>query len=531
MLSRQLTKNLFNKRAASTLAADINAAQDNGRWKGTSTLGGDAKLLIGGSWESSKTDKWSEVLDPSTQHLISKVPHATSAEMKRIVDVAENKFYEWSESSVLTRQRIMLDLQGLIRKYHKDIARNIVLEQGKTFADAMGDVTRGLQVVQMATNIPTELLGRNIEVSRDMDTLTRIEPLGVGAAICPFNFPAMIPLWSVAMAIATGNTLILKPSERDPGASAIIAELCEMAGLPSGVLNILHGGVDAVNFICDEPRIKAISFVGGDKAGKHIYDRAGALGKRVQAQLGAKNHAIILPDANRSALKAVAGAAFGAAGQRCMALSVLVTVGDADWLPVLVEEAKALKMGNGFDEAADLGPVISPQARERIEQLIESCEKQGGRIVLDGRGATVKEYPNGNWVGPTILEATTDMDCYKNEIFGPALVVVKARDLNEAIELVNRNPYGNGAAIFTQSAVSSRKFEKKIEAGQVGVNVPIPVPLPMFSWSGNKASVLGNASLYGPLGLNFWTKTKTITSLWREDAKEDKAAVAMPVHH
>jgi len=364
-----------------------------------------------------------------------------------------------------------------------------------------------------------------------MDTYTRRVPLGVGAAICPFNFPAMIPLWSIPMAIATGSSLIVKPSERDPGAVAIIAELCERAGLPKGVLSILHGSVDAVNFICDEPLIKAITFVGGNAAGKHIFDRGGANGKRVQANLGAKNHCMIMPDCNREyALNAVAGAAFGAAGQRCMALSVLVVVGDAQsWVPELIQRAKALKIGNGFEPDMDLGPVISPAAKERIEGLIASCEKEGGKILLDGRGAKVDGYPNGNWVGPTVLECTPDMTCYKQEIFGPALCVVKADSFDHAIKIMNDNAWGNGASIFTQSGATARAFEKKIEAGQVGVNVPIPVPLPMFSWSGNKASVLGGASLYGKRGIDFWTQDQTVTSLWREaDAATSRADVAMP---
>jgi len=313
----------------------------------------------------------------------------------------------------------------------------------------------------------------------------------------------------------------------------IIAELCEQAGLPKGVLNVLHGSVDTVNFICDEPLIKAISFVGSDKAGKYIYDRAGANGKRVQANLGAKNHAVLMPDANRNfALNSIAGAAFGAAGQRCMALSALITVGDTkNWIPELIERAQKLKVNNGFTDNADLGPVISPQAKARIEKVIGSTETEGGRILLDGRGFKVDGYPNGNWVGPTVLEATTDMQCYKEEIFGPVLTCVHADTLDEAIKLINRSPYGNGTAIFTQSGATARRFEKEVEAGQIGINVPIPVPLPMFAWSGNKGSILGANSLYGKGGIDFWTQQKTTTALWRsEDAITSSADVAMPTH-
>lgn len=455
--------------------------------------------------------------------------------MTRAVDAAENAFHNgWADSSILSRQRIMMNLQELIRRHMDDIATSIVLEQGKTFPDAKGDVLRGLQVVESACGIPAMLMGTKMEVSKDMDTETRIAPLGVGAAICPFNFPAMIPLWTIPMAIATGNTLIMKPSERDPGAAGIIAELCERAGIPKGVLNIIHGGVDAVNFICDEPRIKAISFVGSDVAGKHIYDRGSLNGKRVQANLGAKNHAIIMPDANpQFSLNSIVGAAFGAAGQRCMALSCLVTVGETDqWLDGIIERAKHLKVGNGFGEGIDIGPVISPQAKQRIEKLIGSCEEQGGKILLDGRGVKVDGYPDGNWVGPTVLQATTDMDCYKEEIFGPVLTVIKAKDLDDAIKIINSNKYGNGTAIFTQSGATARKFERNIEAGQIGINVPIPVPLPYWAWSGNKGSVLGGASLYGARGVDFWTQLKTTTALWRsEDAISNRATVAMPTHN
>ncbi|ORY44641.1 Aldehyde/histidinol dehydrogenase, partial [Leucosporidium creatinivorum] len=288
---------------------------------------------------------------------------------------------------------------------------------------------------------------------------------------------------------------------------------------------------EPVRFICNEPRIKAITFVGGDKAGQYIYETGSKNGKRVQAQTGAKNHCILMPDANANfALNSIVGAAFGAAGQRCMALSTLVAVGDSQtWVDGLIERAKTLKVGSGFDPETEVGPVITPAAKERIESLIQSCQDQGGRILLDGRGVKVDGFPDGNWVGPTILEATTDMDCYQQEIFGPVLVVVKAANLDEGIELINRNRYGNGASIFTQSGATARKFEKDIEAGQVGINVPIPVPLPMFSWSGGKASVIGGASLYGPRGLDFWTQLKTTTSLWRsQDAVDSRATTAMP---
>jgi len=377
------------------------------------------------------------------------------------------------------------------------------------------------------------LMGDKIEVSKDMDTETRRLPLGVCASISPFNFPAMIPLWTIPLATVTGNTLILKPSERDPGAAMIIAELCQRAGLPPGVLNIVHGTVPTVNAICDHPDIKAVSFVGGDKAGKHIYHRARLTGKRVQCNMGAKNHAVIMPDANvNHMLNAITGAAFGAAGQRCMAISVVVLVGDAkEFLPGLVERASKLRVNGGFEPKTDLGPIISPAAKERIIGLINSAEPEGGKILLDGREINVEAYPDGNFVGPTIIEANTTMKCYHEEIFGPVLIVLHANTLDEALKVVNENKYGNGTAIFTQSGATARKYEREVNVGQVGINVPIPVPLPMFSWSGNKASALGDIPFYGRGGIDFYTQYKTTTVLWKsEDALESHATVTMPTH-
>lgn len=362
-----------------------------------------------------------------------------------------------------------------------DLANSIVLEQGKTFADAKGDVLRGLQVVEVACGITSTMLDSRIEVARDMDTYTRRQPLGVTAAICPFNFPAMIPLWTLPMATVTGNTLLLKPSERDPGASMIIAELAERAGMPKGVFNIVNGTVDTVNHICDHPSIRAISFVGSDKAGSHIFHRGTANGKRVQSNMGAKNHCVVMPDANRNlALNSIAGAAFGAAGQRCMALSVVVLVGEAqEMLPDLIERAKDLKVSSGFDEGADLGPLISPAAREKVVRLTGSVEQDGGKILLDGRNYKNNDFPNGNFVGPSIVEVKPGMQAYEQEIFGPTLCVVRADTLDEAVGLINKNRYGNGCAIYTTNGSTARAFETKINVGQIGVNTAIPVPLPV----------------------------------------------------
>ncbi|KAF8530975.1 Aldehyde/histidinol dehydrogenase [Gautieria morchelliformis] len=511
--------------------ARAKAEEISSSWKGTNATGGRTKNYIGGQFVESESKVWLDVLDPATQTLVTQVPQTTSAEFEQAVAAASEAFKTWSRTSVLTRQRFVLELQRLIRENHDALATSIVLEQGKTFADARGDVLRGLQVVETAAGITSTLIGEKLEVSKDMDTETRRLPLGVCASVAPFNFPAMIPLWSIPMATVTGNCLILKPSERDPGAAMIIAELCERAGLPPGVLNVVHGSVPTVNAICDHPAIKAISFVGGDRAGHHIYERGTKNGKRVQANLGAKNHAIVMPDANQNlTINSLLGAAFGAAGQRCMAISVVIFVGAAQsWLSELMERAKRLKVDGGFEQGADLGPLISPAAKARVEGLIQSCVEEGGKIHLDGRGIKVQGYENGNFVGPTILEAGVTQRCYKEEIFGPVLLVLNAESLDDATAIINANKYGNGAAIFTQSGATARKFEHDVNVGQIGINVPIPVPLPMFAWSGNKASFLGDVGFYGKSGINFYTQYKTTTTLWRsEDAIGKKATVDMP---
>lgn len=341
-------------------------------------------------------------------------------------------------------------------------------------------------------------------------------------SLTSLDFPAMIPLWSIPIACVTGNTLILKPSERDPGAAMILAELAKAAGLPAGVLNIVHGSAKTVDFILDAPEIKAISFVGSNRAGEYIFTRGSANGKRVQANLGAKNHAAVLPDANKNhALNSIVGAAFGAAGQRCMALSTLVMVGQTkEWLPEIATLASKLNVNGGFEEGADLGPVISPQSKERIEALIQSAVDEGATILLDGRGVKPAKYPNGNWIGPTVItDVKPHMKCYTEEIFGPVLVCLNAPTLDAAIDLINANEYGNGTAIFTRSGANAQRFQSRIEAGQVGINVPIPVPLPMFSFTGNKRSVAGGgaSTFYGKPGLNFYTQYKTVTSLWKEE--------------
>jgi malonate-semialdehyde dehydrogenase (acetylating)/methylmalonate-semialdehyde dehydrogenase len=384
--------------AATTSAASSPTEYPNNHEKVQSPA--DTQNFLDNKFVPSKATQWIDLHDPATNNLVTRVPQSTDEELKAAVDSAEKAFPAWRATSVLARQTIMFKYVALIREHWDRLAASITLEQGKTFADAKGDVLRGLQVAEQSCAITSDLKGEVLEVAKDMETRSYREPLGIIAAICPFNFPAMIPLWTIPVATITGNTCIIKPSERDPGAAMILAELAEKAGFPPGVINIIHGSAKTVDFIIDEPRIKAISFVGSNKAGEYIYTRGSANGKRVQANLGAKNHAAVLPDCNKNhSLNAIAGAAFGAAGQRCMALSTLVLVGETkEWAPEIAERAKALSMNGGFEEGADLGPVISPQAKERIESLIASAEKEGATIVLDGRGQKPEKYPNGNWV-------------------------------------------------------------------------------------------------------------------------------------
>ncbi|KAF3388967.1 Methylmalonate-semialdehyde dehydrogenase [acylating] [Penicillium rolfsii] len=496
----------------------------------------DTTNFIDNEFVTSKATTWIDLHDPATNNLVTRVPQSTDEELKAAVRSAEKAFPAWRATSIMAKQQILFKFTNLIRENWDRLAASITLEQGKTFADAKGDVLRGLQVAETACGITTQMTGEVLEVAKDMETRSYREPLGVVAAICPFNFPAMIPLWCIPIATVTGNCLVMKPSERDPGAAMILAELAREAGFPPGVINIVHGAARTVDFILDEPAIKAISFVGSNRAGEYIFTRGSANGKRVQANLGAKNHAAVLPDCNKNhALNAIVGAAFGAAGQRCMALSTAVMVGETkEWLPEIAERAKALKVDGGFEEGADLGPVISPESKKRIEDLIASAEAEGATILLDGRNYKPAKYPNGNFVGPTIItNVTPDMKCYKEEIFGPVLVCLNVETLDDAINMINANEYGNGAAIFTRSGSTASRFQKDIEAGQLGINVPIPVPLPMFSFTGNKKSIAGGGAntFYGKPGLQFYTQQKTVTSLWRaEDATSTKASVVMPTH-
>ncbi|MET0891224.1 MAG: CoA-acylating methylmalonate-semialdehyde dehydrogenase [Stenotrophomonas maltophilia] len=479
------------------------------------------RMLIDGQFIESASSHWQNVVNPATQDVLAQVPFATPSEVDAAVASAKEAFKTWRKTPIGTRARVFLKYQQLIRENMSELAHILSAEQGKTVPDAEGDVFRGLEVVEHAAAIGNLQLGELANnVANGVDTYTLLQPLGVCAGITPFNFPAMIPLWMFPMAIACGNTFVLKPSEQDPMSTMLLVELAIEAGVPAGVLNVVHGGKDVVDALCTHKDIKAVSFVGSTAVGTHVYDLAGKHGKRVQSMMGAKNHAVVLPDANREqALNALVGAGFGAAGQRCMATSVVVLVGAAkQWLPDLKALAQKLKVNAGSEPGTDVGPVISKKAKARILELIESGIKEGAKLELDGRGITVPGFEKGNFVGPTLFSGVTpEMQIYTQEIFGPVLVVLEVDTLDEAIALVNANPFGNGTGLFTQSGAAARKFQTEIDVGQVGINIPIPVPVPFFSFTGSRGSKLGDLGPYGKQVVQFYTQTKTVTSRWFDD--------------
>ena len=476
------------------------------------------KHLIGGRLVESRSTEWRDVVNPATQEVVARVPFATREELELAVSAAQEAYLSWRFTSAPSRMRVMLRFQQILRDNTDRLAELITREHGKTLPDAVGEVGRGLEVVEHACSITSLQLGDfGANAATGVDVYTLIQPLGVVAGLTAFNFPVMLPCFMFPIAVSCGNTFILKPSEQDPSSALLLAELTLEAGLPPGVLNVVHGGAEVASAICDHPGIRAVSFIGSTGVGQKVYERASRSGKRCQAMMGAKNHCVILPDAVREgALNALAGAAFGAAGQRCMATPVAVFVGEARaWIPEFVEKARSLRVGPGTDRTADLGPLVSKGARERVERLIQSGVDQGAKLLLDGRGAKVVGHPDGNFVGPTVFSGVKpDMDIYREEIFGPVLCVVEAEDLDAAIRFVNANPNGNGVGLFTQDGHSARKFQEEIDVGQVGINLPIPVPVAYFTFTGSRASRLGDLGPNGKQAVTFWTQTKTVMARW-----------------
>ncbi len=478
-------------------------------------------LLLEGRFQPSSSPQHLPVYNPATQALLAEVPLATAEEVDRAVAAAKAAFQSWRLTPAPQRARVMLQFQHLLKQHHDELAEILAQETGKTFADAKGDVWRGIEVVEQACNICSQLMGETVEnVAAGIDTYSIVQPLGVCVGITPFNFPAMIPLWMFPLSIACGNTFVLKPSEQDPMTPTRIAELFLEAGAPPNVLQVVHGGREQVDQLLTHPDVHAISFVGSAPVAEHIYRTGTQHLKRVQCFAGAKNHMVVMPDANMGqVVNNLVGASCGAAGQRCMAISVAVLVGDAkNILPELAAAFKQLRPGVWNDEKAAYGPVISARARERILELIQSGKEEGAQALVDEAHVSVAGYENGNWLGPTLFAGVnTEMRIYREEIFGPVLLCIEAEELEDAIALVNRNPYGNGCSIFTSSGAAARKFQSEIEVGQVGINVPIPVPLPFFSFTGWKKSFLGDLHAYGKQAVRFYTETKTITARWFDD--------------
>jgi len=478
------------------------------------------KQLIAGELCESQSEQWIDVTNPATQEVLAKVPCTTQAEMETAIDTAKEAFKEWRQVPVSERVRFMFKFQELLKQHHDELAEILSAETGKTFADAKGDVWRGIEVAEQACSAATHLMGETMEnVARGVDTHSVIQPLGVCAGITPFNFPAMIPLWMFPLAIVCGNSFILKPSEQDPMTPMRIAELFMEAGFPKGILQVVHGQKEQVDTLLIHKDIKTISFVGSVAVGQYVYRTATDNLKRCQVFGGAKNHVVIMPDASKQqVINNLVGSSVGAAGQRCMALSVALFVGEAkEWIPELKEALAKVKPGAWNDENAGYGPQINPQAKQRVLSLIDAGKKEGAECLLDGSDCKVEGFPDGNWVGPTLFtKVTQDMSIYKEEIFGPVLCAIEVETLEDAIELINEHPCGNGTSIFTASGGAARKYQHEIEVGQVGINVPIPVPLPFFSFTGWKNSFYGDLHAYGKQAYRFYTETKTITSRWFE---------------
>ena len=478
-------------------------------------------LCIDGKFIESTTDEWMEVKNPATQDVLSSVPFATRQEMEQAVQSAQEAFHKWREVPVSKRMRYFFDYRQLLDKHKDEIAKILCTEQGKNFADGQGDVWRGIEVVEHACSAPSLLMGETVEnVARAIDSHSLTQPLGVCVGITPFNFPAMIPLWLFPLAIVSGNTFVLKPSEQDPMTPTLLTELLHECGLPPGVLNLVHGGKDQVDFLLDHSFVKAVSFIGSVPIAEYIHRRATHNGKRVQAFAGAKNHLVAMPDGNKDqVVAALTSSSCGAAGQRCMAISVAVLVGEAsDWVSSIKESMRVLTPGNWDDPKADFGPLISPQAKERVEKLITRGKEEGADLLLDGRNIEVKGFEKGNFVGATLFDKVSpEMEIYREEIFGPVLLIIKVKDLDEALEIINKNPLGNGTSIFTSSGVWARKFTHEVQVGQVGINIPIPVPLPFFSFTGWRGSFYGDLHAYGKQAFRFYTETKTITSRWFDE--------------
>jgi malonate-semialdehyde dehydrogenase (acetylating)/methylmalonate-semialdehyde dehydrogenase len=474
---------------------------------------------IGGQKVAGESGRFGDVYNPATGQVQAKVPLANSAELNKVVAAAKAAFPAWSAQPPLRRARVMFRFRELFEQNTDRFAEIITSEHGKVFSDAKGEVTRGLEVVEFATGIPHLLKGEFSEqVGTDIDSWSLRQPLGVVAGITPFNFPAMVPMWMFPIALACGNTFILKPSERDPSASILIAELLKEAGLPDGVFNVLNGDKESVDGLLEHPDIKAVSFVGSTPIAEYVYAKGTSHGKRVQALGGAKNHMIVMPDADMDqAADALVGAAYGSAGERCMAISVAVTVGNetADALRAkVIERIEKLKVLPGMEDGSDMGPLVTKVHLNRVTGYLETGAKEGAELVVDGRKGALPKG-EGFFMGATLFDhVKPEMDIYKDEIFGPVLGLVRTNNFKTAMDLINEHEFGNGTSIFTRDGDTAREFAHSVQVGMVGINVPIPVPMAFHSFGGWKRSLFGDHSIYGPEGVRFYTRIKTITARW-----------------
>ncbi len=474
---------------------------------------------INGETVSGTPERTGAVYDPTTGEQRAEVAMATPETVDLAVRTAKNAFETWRDSPLTRRQNIMFAFRELVVARKDEMATLLSEEHGKTLDDARGEVQRGLEVIEFACNIAHLLKGDYSEqVSTSVDTYTIRQPLGVVAGITPFNFPAMVPMWMYPIAIACGNTFILKPSEKDPSTSLLAAEWLKEAGLPDGVFNVVHGDKVAVDAILGHDDIAAVSFVGSTPIARYIYETGTASGKRVQALGGAKNHMVVLPDADMDlAADSAVSAAYGSAGERCMAISVVTAVGDAAdrLIPKIRERIGALKVGPSFDEGVEMGPLVTAEHRDKVAGYVDAGESAGASLLEDGRSLTVPGHEGGFFIGPTLFDnVSTEMSIYTDEIFGPVLSVVRTEHYEDAMKMINDNPYGNGTAVFTNDGGTARKFQSEIQVGMVGINVPIPVPLAFYSFGGWKSSIFGSHAIYGPEGVHFYTKQKVIISRW-----------------
>jgi malonate-semialdehyde dehydrogenase (acetylating)/methylmalonate-semialdehyde dehydrogenase len=482
--------------------------------------------FVNGKKFSGDSKKKSKVFNPAIGEQTAEVKLASTKDVDTAVEAAKKAFVSWSKKPPLQRARVMFKFKELIEKNFEELTKIIVLEHGKVFDDAKGEVTRGLEVVEFSCGIPQLLKGEFTEnVGTDVDSWSLRQPLGVCAGITPFNFPAMVPMWMFPVAIACGNTFILKPSEKDPSCPIRLAELFLEAGLPEGVFNVVNGDKEAVDAIIKNKDIAAVSFVGSTPIAKYIYENCAKNEKRVQALGGAKNHAVIMPDCDLDqAVNGLMGAAYGSAGERCMAQSVAVAVGGIGdkLVESLAKKVESLKVGSGMDKKSEMGPLVTKQHLEKVKGYVDIGIKEGAKLVVDGRSLKLQGYENGYYIGGCLFDQVKkSMRIYKEEIFGPVLSVVRAKDFEEALSLVNEHEFGNGVAIFTRDGDSGRTFASKAQIGMVGINIPIPVPMAFHSFGGWKRSLFGDQHMHGPEGVRFYTKLKTITSRWPSGLRSD----------